>query len=82
MACLVRSYWFRNVYNYPKASKEEIFFKTIKVLVPVNALFFISSENPLAKKSNFYLRLFYILIFLTFIIICYYIFTNPDVYRR
>lgn len=79
---LWRSFWYRNKYENPNASKEEAFFKSMRINVPINALFFISSKNEFAKKSNFYLRLFYILIFLTFIIICYYIFTNPNVYRR
>ncbi len=76
---LWRSFWYRNKYENPKASKENVFFKSMRIRVPINALFFISSNNELAKKTNFYLRLFYIFIFLAFIIICYLIFINPNV---
>lgn len=49
--CLWRSFWFRNKYDYPKATKEQIFFKTLRIQVPINALFFISAKDNYAKKQ-------------------------------
>ncbi len=74
--CLWRSFWFRNKYYSPKATKEQIFFKTVRLRVPLNTLFFISAKDNYAQKANSYLRYFYIIIVISFLLIIIEIFTN------
>lgn len=75
--CLWRSYWFRNKYDSPRATKEHMFFKTLRIRVPINALFFIPTKDNYAKKANSYLRYFFIIIVISFLLIFIEIFTKP-----
>lgn len=74
--CLWRSFWFRNKYDSPKATKEQIFFKTLRIRVPINALFFISAKDNYAKKANLYLRYFYMIMGVSFLLTIIEIFTK------